>query len=132
VKIIVDTSVWSLFLRRKDRSDSPSLEILRNAIREKNVQMLGIVRQELLSGIQAEQQFRKLGKILESFPDLLAESADHTQAAKFFNACRQKGIQGSPVDFLICAQAYRNGMAILTDDGDFRSYSKHIPIKLID
>ena len=132
MKIIVDPSVWSLFLRRKHGPDSQALEILRSAIKEKNVQMLGIVRQELLSGIQAEPQFRKLEKILESFPDLLAGSADHTQAAKFSNTCRRKGVQGSPIDFLICAQAYRNGMAILTDDSDFRSYGKHIPIKLID
>ena len=130
MRVIVDTSVWSLFLRRDGGAGSGSLALLRQAIKEKNVQMLGIVRQELLSGIKSETQFRKLRRLLESFPDLLADSQDHTEAAMFFNRCRRKGVQGSPVDFLICAQAYRHQMAILTDDRDFESYAKHLPIKL--
>ncbi len=131
MKVIVDTSVWSLFLRRHDHADSPSLEILRQTIKEKNVQMLGIIRQELLSGIRNESQFRKVSQILESFPDLLAESSDHTEAARFFDQCRRKGVQGSPVDFLICAQAHRHKMPILTDDGDFEHYATHLPIRLL-
>lgn len=131
MKVIVDTSVWSLFLRRQDHSDSPSLEILRQTIKENNVQMLGIIRQELLSGIRNESQFRKVSQILESFPDLLAESSDHTEAARFFNLCRRKGVQGSPVDFLICAQAHRQKIPILTDDGDFELYAAHLPIRLL-
>ena len=131
MKVIVDTSVWSVFLRRKDHADSSSLEILRQKIKEKNVQMLGIIRQELLSGIHRESQFRKVSQILESFPDLLAESSDHTEAARFFNLCRKKGIQGSPVDFLICAQARRHNLPILTDDGDFEHYAAHLPIKIL-
>jgi len=131
MKVIADTSVWSLFLRRDGHVRSASLDHLRQMIKEKNVQMLGIIRQELLSGIRDEAQFLKLSQILDSFPDLLAGSADHTQAANFFNQCRRKGIQGSPVDFLICAQAHRNGMAILTEDKDFKDYASYIPIKLI-
>lgn len=131
MKVIVDTSVWSLFLRRGGQTRSTSAEYLRRAIKENQVQMLGIIRQELLSGIKDESQFRKLGHILDNFPDLLAESADHTQAAKFFNRCRRKGVQGSPVDFLICAQAHRRRMAILAEDKDFERYATHLPIKLI-
>lgn len=131
MKIIVDTSVWSLFLRRRQENDSRSLDFLRQSIKDQRVQMLGIIRQELLSGVRSENQFRKLSRILESFPDLLADSADHSQAARFFNTCRRKGVQGSPVDFLICAQAHRSGMAILTEDDDFESYAAHIPIKLL-
>lgn len=131
MKIIADTSVWSLFLRRQGHATSPSLVILRQAINEKNVQMLGIIRQELLSGIRDESQFRKLSWILDCFPDLLAESADHTEAARFFNQCRRNGVQGSPVDFLICAQAHRNKMVILTDDGDFKNYAAHLPVKVV-
>lgn len=131
MKVIVDTSVWSLFLRRDGYRRSASLDHLRLMIQENQVQMLGIIRQELLSGIRDEAQFRKLSGILESFPDLLAESADHTQAAVFFNLRRRNGIQGSPVDFLICAQAHRNRMAIFTEDKDFLDYSAHIPIKLV-
>ncbi|MEX2581038.1 MAG: PIN domain-containing protein [Verrucomicrobiales bacterium] len=131
MKVIVDTSVWSLFLRRHEPAESGSLEVLRRAIKDNNVQMLGIVRQELLSGIRSPSQFKKIGEILKSFPDLLAVADDHTQAAVFFNQCRRKGVQGSPVDFLICAQAHRHRMAILTDDADFSGYAAHLPINLL-
>ncbi len=131
MKIIVDTSVWSLFLRRQDRTDSPSLELLRQAIQDNKVQMLGIIRQELLSGIRSEPQFQRVSRILENFPDLLADSADHTEAARLFNKCRRNGVQGSPVDFLICAQAHRHKMPILTDDDDFERYAEHLPIRLV-
>jgi len=132
MKVIVDTSVWSLFLRRGEDIQSPSVEILRKTIQERNDRMLEIIRQELLSGIREKLQFRKIGKILYSFPDILAESADYTEAARFFNRCRNKGVQGSPVDFLICAQAHRHKMAILTEDRDFENYAAHIPVRLVD
>jgi len=130
MRIIADTSVWSLFLRRRKEADPPSIDLFRSAIQENRVQMLGIIRQELLSGMKSEARFRRIGEILEGFPDLLAESRDHTEAARFFNQCRRKGIQGSPVDFLICAQAARNKMAILTEDRDFERYARHLPISL--
>lgn len=132
MKIIVDTSVWSLFLRRRNRMDSPLLPVLRRAIQDNRVQMLGIIRQELLSGIRNPSQFQKIEKVLDSFPDLLASSEDHTLAARFFDTCRRKGIQGSPVDFLICAQAHRNRMRILTADKDFEHYAAHLPVEILE
>ena len=92
--------------------------------------MLGIIRQELLSGIRQVGQFRKIRRILEGFPDLLATSEDHLTAARFLNDCQRRGVQGSAIDFLICAQAYRNRMGILTTDDDFLEYSLHLPIKI--
>ena len=108
MKIIVDTSVWSLALRR-DKEDSPApVKELRQIILSHCVQMMGPIRQEILSGIRSESQFIKLRKHLESFPDLPILTEDYVTAAQFFNHCRSKGIQGSNTDFLICAVAVRN------------------------
>ncbi len=130
MRIVADTSVWSLFLRRKKEQESKEVDLLRQAIVERRVQMLGIIRQELLSGIKGKRQFASISEILDGFPDLLAATADHTLAAEFFNKCRSKGVQGSPIDFLICAQAYRNGLSILSTDKDYSNYSNHLPIEL--
>lgn len=129
-RVVVDTSVWSLFLRRKKLSDGRAVTRLKVAIEENRVQMLGIIRQELLTGIQSAEQFARLEKSLEAFPDLLAERADHVLAAKFYNVCRARGVQGSLVDFLICAQAVRWQMPVLTTDRDFEKYAKFIPVEL--
>lgn len=130
MKVIADTSIWSLFLRRDNVNQANKAELLKQVILEKRVQMLGIIRQELLSGIKNKSHFERISEILSGFPDLLAQTEDHLLAAEYFNRCRSKGVQGSPVDFLICAQASRNNLKILTSDKDFENYSKYIPIDL--
>lgn len=130
MKVIVDTSVWSLALRR-DKDDSPSsVQELRHLIHDHRVQMMGPIRQEILSGIRSKSQFKKLQRHLESFPDLPIFTEDYVAAAQFFNHCRSKGIQGSNTDFLICAAAVRNKFSIYTTDKDFQMFSKYIQIVL--
>ena len=130
MKVLVDTSVWSLGLRRgSDSAVSPVRELL-GLIADNRVQMIGPIRQELLSGIRDEQQFRELETRLSAFPDLPIVSEDYVTAAGFFNQCRGKGIQGSNTDFLICAVAARYGLAIFTTDKDFALYAKHLPVVL--
>jgi len=130
MKVIVDTSVWSLALRRDKQGSFAPVHELRHIIHDHRVQMIGPIRQEILSGIRSESQFKKLQRHLESFPDLPILTEDYVTAAKFFNRCRSKGIQGSNTDFLICAVAVRNKFSIYTTDKDFVLFSKHIQIVL--
>jgi predicted nucleic acid-binding protein len=94
------------------------------------VEIIGPIRQELLSGIRSEDQYEKLRKHLAAFPDLEIRTEVYEMAAKFYNLCRSKGVQGSNIDFLICAVAVKKQLAIFTTDNDFRSYAKHLPIVL--
>jgi len=105
MKVLVDTSIWSMALRRATGSASADVGELRNLIRDHRVQMIGPIRQEILSGIRSESQFRRLQHHLASFPDLSILTEDYVTAARFFNLCRSKGIQGSNTDLLICAVA---------------------------
>jgi predicted nucleic acid-binding protein len=119
-----------LALRRGKQSIAAPAQELRQLIQDHRVQMIGPIRQEILSGIRNYSQFNKLRKHLESFPDLTIFTNDYVRAAKFFNLCRSKGIQGSNTDFLICAVAVRNKFSIFTTDKDFELFSKHIKIIL--
>lgn len=130
MKVLVDTSVWSLALRRGKQSIAAPAQELQQLIQDHRVQMIGPIRQEILSGIRNDSQFNKLRKHLESFPDLPILTNDYVRAAIFFNLCRSKGIQGSNTDFLICAVAVRNKFSIFTTDKDFELFSKHIKIIL--
>ncbi len=65
-----------------------------------------------------------------SFPDLLILTEDYVMAAKYFNLCRGKGIQGSNTDFLICAVAIHRKYAVFTTDRDFDMFAEHIPVVL--
>jgi predicted nucleic acid-binding protein len=130
VNVLVDTSVWSLVLRRRRGPVHPLAGELGELVSEGRVAMLGAVRQELLSGIPGDEPYRKLKEYLRAFPDLDLESDDYEEAAAFFNRCRARGVQGSNTDFLICAVAARRKLAIFTSDGDFQHYTRVLPIEL--
>ena len=130
MKVLVDTSLWSLALRRGTSKDHELVRELSELIAEVRVQIIGPIRQEILSGIKSQRQFDKLRLYLSEFPDLPLETVDFEKAAEFFNINREKGIQGSNTDFLICSAAYHRDLEIFTADKDFEKYQKHIPIKL--
>ncbi len=130
MKIIVDTSVWSLALRLRGQCRTPCVKELRGLIQDHRVQMIGPIRQEILSGIRTESQFNDLKRHLDSFVDLPILTEDYVEAARYFNLCRSKGIQGSNTDFLICAVSIRNELPVYTTDKDFELFAKHISIRL--
>ncbi len=129
VKVIVDTSVWSLFLRQRNRPE-PEVAALKKLIRAQRVQMLGVVKQELLSDVKESRRFDQFLSVLKGFPDLLASNHDHITAASCYNTCRARGIQGSAADFLICAQAINHDLPLLTTDRDFSYFAEHLPLVL--
>ena len=67
MKVIVDTSVWSLALRRGTESPSPAVQELRKLIKDHRAQMLGPIRQEILSGIRNDYNLRSLKDISRAF-----------------------------------------------------------------
>jgi hypothetical protein len=130
MNIVIDTSVWSLALRRQRSSTAVAALELAELVREGRAAMMGPVRQELLSGVQKEQQYETLRGYLRAFPDIALETEDYEEAASFFNRCRARGVQGSNTDFLICAAAARRRFGILTTDTDFQHFAKLLPIVL--
>jgi predicted nucleic acid-binding protein len=130
MNIVVDTSVWSLALRRRRSVASPEAVELGELVKEGRAALLGPVRQELLSSVPVARQYETLREHLKAFPDVALESADYEDAARFFNRCRAKGVQGSNTDFLICAAAARRQLAILTTDADFSHFAKVLPVQL--
>ena len=130
MRVLVDTSIWSLALRRAEHIKSPEAIELRRLITTHVVEIIGPIRQEVLSGIREQSQFARLETHLAAFPDFPLQADDYVTAAKFFNLCRAKGIQGANTDFLICAVAVRHDLAIFTTDGDFNHFAKCLPIVL--
>ena len=132
MKIIVDTCIWSIALRRNEVNQNNLVVELSELISEVRVQLIGPIRQELLSGIKTKNQFNKLKKHLSAFPDLPLVSRDFELAAEFYNLARSKGIQGSNTDFIICSLAHTHKMPIFTIDKDFVHYASILPIKLYE
>lgn len=131
---LVDTSVWSLALRRPASQVSAmhAVRHLESLLNDASVVIIGPIRQELLSGISDQTQFDQLRTRLAYLPDQPIDPGDYVTAAAFSNTCRRHGVQGSHTDFLICAVAARNKWPILTTDADFARYAKFIPIDICD
>jgi predicted nucleic acid-binding protein len=134
--VLVDTPIWSLALRRRDADLNPREQRLTTALRELiqdgRAQLVGPVRQELLSGLREESSFKKLRDQLRAFEQVPLDVADYEEAAHLNNQCRARGIAGSAIDFLICATALRRGWQIFTTDRDFPRYAAVLPLKLYD
>ena len=130
MKVIIDTSIWSLALRRSKVQENKYVEELEELIKEVRAQLIGPVRQELLNGIKSEKQVRVLKKHLRAFKDLDIETVDYELASEYFNTARKNGIQGSNTDFLLCAVSTRLRMPIFTTDKDFLNFQSVLPIGL--
>ena len=132
--VLADTPVWSLFFRRPKTHLSPGEQAIRNElaelIQEQRAQLIGPVRQEVLSGLREEAHFRRLRHSLRAFPDPEITIEDYELAAEYSNRCRAFGIVGSTTDVLICAVAARRDWRIFTTDRDFSGYAHHLPIAL--
>lgn len=130
MRVLVDTSVWSLVLRRDAPRNGDVERELSELLREGRVVMAGPIRQELLSGIRVEAQFKQVRGKLRAFRDIGLEREDHEEAAQCSSQCRAAGVQGGSVDFLLCAVALRRKLAIFTLDTDFRRYSDVVGVQL--
>jgi predicted nucleic acid-binding protein len=130
MKVLVDTCVWSMALRRSKDSGGREVSELIELVKELRVQLIGPVRQEILSGIKSHAHFIALRDRLRPFPDIELTTGDFESAAKFHNLCRGKGVRGSNTDFLICSLAMRHRMPIFTTDADFTLFQRYLPIKL--
>jgi len=130
--VLVDTSIWSLALRKKDRNheEEKIVDYFSKIIRDLKLVIIGPIRQEILSGISDGNRYNELRDKISVFEDYIIKTKEYETATQYYNECRKKGIQGSHVDYLICAVAINNKMSILTLDKDFDNYKNIIPIQL--
>lgn len=135
MKVLVDTSVWSLALRRSAKAVQTTeqqavVSQLTDLLRDGRAVMMGAIRQELLSGIKTHAGFNALKNTLSAFEDVPVAMQEYEKAAEIFNTCRAHGVQGSNTDFLICAVSINHQLPIFSVDNDFLNYRKHVPVLL--
>ena len=133
MSVVIDTSVWSLYVRRKRRQLRPDqrgqVEEVRLLIREGRALMPGPIRQELLSGIHDDVAFERIRLLSEGIPDLPLERDDYVEAARLSNRCRDKGVSGAPIDILICAVCLRRDLPVFSADADFDRFESLLRIR---
>ena len=134
MNVLVDTPIWSLALRHRRHgftaSDHALIRALADLVGYGRAQLIGPIRQEVLSGIREQAQFIRLREALRLYEETALITNDFEEAARMSNECRRRGITGSPVDFLLCAVAERHHWQIFTTDRDFEHYRRILGLTL--
>jgi len=129
VAILVDTSVWSLAMRRDEQPNSPELKILVKALDSgEEIYSTGIILQELLQGFSGARAATAIVERFAAIPMLVPETSDYIQAAEIRNKSRRKGVQIGTIDALIAQLSLRYKLSLLTSDKDFKHMSKAIKL----
>ena len=130
MNVLVDTSVWSLALRRDKPEATREVLALGAAVERGSVCLIGAILQEVLQGFPSLDRSRRLAEALAPFPLLALHRGDFVYAAEIRNKCRAKGLSISTVDAQIAAAAINHRCTLLTTDADFRGVVRHYPLKL--
>lgn len=129
--LLVDTSVWSLALRRDVVANKPEVDALKAALAGSDVVVTtGLVLQELLQGFVGPKARTRIIESFTSFPLIQPDREDHIAAADLRNTCRKAGVQLGTVDALIAQLCIRHDLTLLSTDKDFSYAAQHCSLKL--
>lgn len=128
--LFVDTSVWSLALRR-DSPEHPAVDFLGDALRRaESICTTGLVLQEILQGFRGARERDAIIERLSSLPLLVPDREDHVAAADLRSTCRRHGVQVGTIDALLARLCLRHDLLLLTTDRDFEHMARHVPLRL--
>ena len=129
--LLVDTSVWSLALRRDASVADPEVQELKDALLGADIVVTtGLVLQELLQGFSGPKASAQIIERFAALPLLQPERADHIAAAELRNSCRRAGAQIGTVDALLAQLCIRHDVVLLSTDNDFALAAKHCPLRV--
>jgi len=131
VNLFVDTSVWSLALRRDSPSARPEVAFLARALESgDSVFTTGLVLQELLQGFMGPRARNAIVERFSALPFLVPDREDHIRAAELRNKCRRRGVQVATIDALLAQLCIRHDLAILSTDADFARIARVQPFSV--
>ena len=129
--LLVDTSVWSLALRRDSTVETREVIALREALDgADSVVTTGLVLQELLQGFSGPTARKAIIERFGALPLIQPDRQDHVAAAEVRNACRRGGVQIGTIDALLVQLCGRYEMTLLSSDKDFANAARHVPFRL--
>ena len=129
--LFVDTSVWSLALRRDTVANVAEVDALRRALEgEEVIVTTGLVLQELLQGFAGPRAGPALVERFAALPTITPDRDDHVAAAALRNECRRNGVQLGTIDALLAQLCIRHDLVMLTTDNDFAHAARHCPLRV--
>ena len=132
MRLLVDTSVWSLAFRKNAPSTLPKIRRLTQALREgEQVFTTGLVLQELLQGFP-DDEARDL--ILERFsvlPHVVPDGRDYVDAAELRRRLASEGLRIGTIDALLAQLCLRHDLTLLTTDLAFNRVAEMTSLSVV-
>lgn len=129
--LLVDTSVWSLALRRDIEATEPEVHELKDALLGADVVVTtGLILQELLQGFSGAKAQTLIIERFAALPLLQPDRDDHIGAASLRIVCRQAGVQIGTIDALLAQLAIRHDLTLLSTDKDFTHAAKYCALRI--
>ena len=131
MSLLVDTSVWSLALRRDAQNDTPEVLRLHEALAsQESIYTTGLVLQELLQGFRGPKARDAIVERFAALPMIVPDRDDHIAAAEVRNTCRRREVQVGTIDALLIRLCLRHDLLLLTTDRDFHYAARHVPLQV--
>ncbi|GAB3753645.1 type II toxin-antitoxin system VapC family toxin [Microlunatus parietis] len=129
--LLVDTSVWSLALRRDPPELGPEVDhLVRTLAGPDLIVTTGLILQELLQGVVRPRSRADILERFASMPVIQPDRDDHILAADLRNLCRRSGAQLGTVDAVIAYLCIRHDLTLLTTDRDFIHAARHCELRV--
>lgn len=129
--VLVDTSAWSLLLRRDSPPQTPQIAVLRRLLEDGDrVATTGVIVQELLHGFPSPAAQEAIATTFRALEYLTPTLDDHIAAAGLRNTLRANGIQLGAIDALIAHLAISRNAVLLTTDADFSHAARHSRLRV--
>jgi predicted nucleic acid-binding protein len=129
--LFVDTTVWSLALRRDVVVDVPEVKALKHALAEGGqIVTTGLVLQEILQGFSCPKAKADIISRFAAIPSVSPDRTDHIAAADLRNICRRAGVQVGTVDAILAQLCIRHQLILLSTDNDFKNMARHIDLNV--
>ena len=129
--LLVDTSAWSLALRRDVVAAQPEVLYLEQAwVGGQAVVTTGLVLQELLQVFSGPKARAQIIARFSMLPLVQPDRQDHVDAAALRTACHRGGVQIGTIDALLAQLCIRHQLTLLTTDRDFAHAARHCRLRI--
>lgn len=132
MSLFVDTSVWSLALRRDAPPAGFPIGRLEHALESgEAIFTTGLVLQELLQGFTGPRAREAIVDRFSALPLVVPDRQDHIAAAELRNGCRREGVQIGTIDALLAQLCIRHELVMLSADAEFERIAEQSPLALL-
>jgi predicted nucleic acid-binding protein len=125
-KVLVDTSVWIEFFRKKE----PHFSTVSELMEADAICCTGIIYAELLQGAKTEKELATIKEFAHVFDFIAETDALWEKAGELSFNLRKKGIAAGLSDCYIAVAAQSANASLLTLDKHFSAIKKLSPVRI--